>query len=243
MISILLHSVEKISIELMGLVLFEPITYISNILLAGFSLFWYYRLKVLGDDSEMSRSFSRYFLFMGLAPFISGQAHLFDYYIHHNYLHVVGWSFIALGTYYFQRGSAADYSTKLKKRLNLAFIILLITSIVTYFGYQALFVLDTEKITVGVPGFFAVSISSAIGYVLFLVPMNYVKYRYQKNAGSGVILLGIVLSAFTLVLHSKKFTIGPHINHNVLSHVVLIFCYYLYFLGMKKKIIGFEAVV
>ena len=69
---------------------------------------------------------------------------------------------------------------------------------------------------------------------------NFIKFQNEKDAGSGVILLGIVLSAFTLVLHSKKFSLSPHINYNVLSHFVLIMCYYLYFIGMRKKIRGYE---
>lgn len=233
---------DKISIELFGLILYEPITYISDLLLAGFSIFWFTRLKREGSEANMSQSFSRYFLFMGIAPFISGQAHLFDHYIDHNYFHVLGWSSAALGTYYFQRGCAMDFSIELKKKLNWIFVVLLVASITSYIAYQLFMDVDTNKVTVGVPGFILVSIFTAIGYVLFLVPMNYIKFQNEKDAGSGVILLGIVLSAFTLVLHSKKFSLSPHINYNVLSHFVLIMCYYLYFIGMRKKIRGYEEV-
>jgi len=81
---------EKLSIEFMGLILYEPITYLSDIILAIFSLFWYSKLRKEVYEDSMSQSFSRYFLFMGIAPLISGQAHLFDYYIDHNFFHVIG---------------------------------------------------------------------------------------------------------------------------------------------------------
>ena len=233
---------EKLSIEFMGLILYEPITYLSNILLAMFSLFWYTRLRREDSGDSMSQSFSRYFLFMALAPLISGQAHLFDYYIDHNFFHVLGWSNIAVATYYFKRGSAMDFSLKVKDKLNWIFIVLLIASISTYVLYQFFGDIDLDKTTIGVPGFAAVSIFTAISYVGFIVPLNYIKLQRDKNAGSGLILLGIVLTIGTLVVHSKKFSLSPHLNYNVLAHVILIFCYYLYFLGMRKKIRGYEGI-
>lgn len=233
---------EKIAVEFMGLTLYEPITYLSDIILALFSFFWYTRLKKEAADDSMSQYFSRYFLFMGLAPFISGQAHLFDYYIDHNFVHVTGWIFIALGTYYFLKGSAMDFSVELKNKLNWVFLTLLIMSVGSYILYQLVGDIEPDKKTVGVPGFFLVSTFTAINYILFLVPLNYFKFMKEKNAGSGLILLGIVLSTGTLVLHSKQFSLGPHLNHNVLSHIVLIFCYYLYFLGMRKKVRGYEGI-
>ncbi len=232
---------EKLSIEFMGLILYEPITYLSDIILAIFSLFWYSKLRKEVYEDSMSQSFSRYFLFMGIAPLISGQAHLFDYYIDHNFFHVIGWSNIAIGTYYFQRGSAMDYSLEVKDKLNWMFILLLIASISTYFIYQFVGDIDPNKKTVGVPGFAAVSIFTAISYIGFIVPLNYIKLQRDKNAGSGLILLGIVLTVGTLVVHSKKFSLGPHVNYNVIAHVILVFCYYLYFLGMRKKIRGYEG--
>lgn len=233
---------EKIAIEFMGLRLYEPITYLSDILLATFSLFWYTRLKKEAAEDSMSQSFSRYFLFMGIAPLVSAQAHLFDFYIDHNFVHVLGWSNIAIGTYYFQRGSAMDFSLEVKDKLNWIFIVLLIASISTFVTYQLIGDIDPNKSTVGVPGFAAVSIYTAISYIGFIVPLNYIKFQRDKNAGSGLILLGIVLSIGTLVVHSKKFSLGPHLNYNVLSHVILVFCYYLYFLGMRKKIRGYEGI-
>ncbi len=133
-----------------------------------------------------------------------------------------------------------DFSVDLKNRINWIIKALLVSSILFYFAYQFLVDVDTEKTTVGVPGFMAVSIFTAVGYLAFLVPMNYVKFTKEKDAGSGLILLGIVMTAGTLVLHSKKFSLSPHINYNVLAHIVLIICYYMYFLGMRKKIRGYE---
>jgi peptidoglycan/LPS O-acetylase OafA/YrhL len=124
--------------------------------------------------------------------------------------------------------------------LNWIFIVLLVASISTFLLYQFFGDIDLDKTTIGVPGFAAVSIFTGISYVGFIVPLNYIKLQRDKNAGSGLILLGIVLTIGTLVVHSKKFSLGPHLNYNVLAHIILIFCYYLYYSGMRKKIRGHE---
>lgn len=234
---------EKISVTIMGLVLMEPVTYLSDLILTSFSLFWFYRLRKTAPKGRIKELYARFFLFMALATLTGGHSHLLGHYINHNYYHVIGWCFAAFATYYFQRGSAYDYTELIRKRLDKVFLLLLVIAICTYFGYQMFGTFDRTVHTVGVPGFAAVSTFTAIGYLGFIVPLQFNKFNKEKDAGSAIILLGIVLSAGVLLLHSKRWSLGPYLNFNVLAHFVLIFCYYIYFLGMRKKIIAYEDVV
>ena len=224
----------KLSIELFGLTLYEPATFVSDIYLTIVCLmFRQAMLKV--SLNEHSKLYANFFLFLAFGTIAGGLSHLFGHYISHNYGHVLAWVFSSMGVYFFQRGSAFDYGDKLKGLLNKVFLIQLIVTIGIYFGYQMFgdFVDDPSK--VGVPGFLAVSVSMTIGLVGFVFPLHLYKFFKEGDNGSGIVTMGIILSAGAALVHVKHWSLNIYANYNVVAHVILSLCYYIYLLGMKNE--------
>ena len=65
----------------------------------------------------------------------------------------------------------------------------------------------------------------------------------EKDHGSAIFLMGIVSSVAALIIQSKKWGINEYINHNVVAHIVLGVCYYLYYLGVRQKIVKYEGLI
>lgn len=226
---------EKVVIELWGLTLYEPETFVSDIYLTIVCFLFWKEIKVT-SSSVYANNYANFFLFLAFGTIVGGIAHLFAFYISHNYFHVLAWSLSAFGLYSIQRASAYDFPIKTKKILNSIFIIQFVLSILTYASYQLFgeFVDDVSK--VGVPGFMAVSISSGIALVGFVVPLHLIKYFRDRDNGSGIIILGVFLSAGAAVVHAKSWSLNQYINYNVIAHIILSICYYIYMLGIKIKV-------
>ena len=125
---------EKVSIELFGLILLEPSTFVSDIGLAVFSFALFLNLKRAFPGSEFQKNYGFLFLFMGIATFVSGFGHLFGNYLDNYLLHALGWSCTAIGVYFMQTGSAYDFPKKIRKILGPIFLVQVGISILVYFG-------------------------------------------------------------------------------------------------------------
>ena len=224
-------------IEVGGMRLYEPETFISDIYLTIVCYFFWREIK-RSSNTDYGNYYANFFIFLAMGSVVGGVAHLFAHYIPNNYLHVLAWSLSALGLYYVEVASAFDYPKKVKKVLNSIFLIQYIVSVGVFVGYQLFgdFVHDTTL--VGVPGFTAVSISIGISLVGFVVPLHLIKYFKERDNGSGIIILGVFLSAGAAVVHAKKWSLNLYINYNVVAHIILSLCYYIYMLGMKIKVSG-----
>tara|TARA_B100000508_G_scaffold140936_2_gene144397 strand:- start:2829 stop:3545 length:717 start_codon:yes stop_codon:yes gene_type:complete len=232
---------EKVSIELWGYTLLEPSTYVSDVLLAVFSLGLFMSLKRMFPSSKFQMYYGYFFFFMALSTLTGGHAHLLANYFDHYLFHSLSWAFSALAIYNMQMGSAFDYPEKVKKILSPVFLVQLIISVLIYFGYQLFGDVTVTHDTVGTPGFLAVKISLGIAFIGFILPLHVYKIMKEKDHGSAIFLMGIVSSVAALIIQSKKWGVNQYINYNVVAHLVLAICYYLYYLGVRQKIAKYEG--
>lgn len=234
---------EKVSIELFGLTLLQPNTFISDVGIAflGFGLFL--SLKKLFPSSKIRVYYGFFFLFIGISTFIGGNAHLIEHYTEHYLFHAFGWSVSAVAIYFMQRGSANDYPEKIKKILNPIFLFQMVISVLIYLGYQLFGGVEVDHNFVGTPGFLAVKISIGVGFIVFILPLHVYKIMKEKDHGSAIFLMGIVSSVAALIIQSRKWGVNEYINHNVVAHMVLGVCYYLYYLGVRQKIVKYEGLI
>lgn len=229
---------DKVSIELWGMILYEPETFVSDIFLTVVCLL-FRRSMLQTSHSDFSRQFANFFGMMSLGTLMGGISHLLGYYLSHNWIHVAGWIFSSTGLYYFQRGSAFDFP-KSRVWLNKVFLAQLIVSISIYVGYQAFGDFEVDHTRVGVPGFMAVSASIGVALLVFIMPLNLVKFFRDKENGSGIVVMGIILSATAGIVHARGWALSQYFNHNVIAHIILALCYYLYVMGMKIKVLSYE---
>jgi hypothetical protein len=233
-------AMHKVTIELFGLQLLEPSTYLSDLFLATFSFGLFWSLRNLFLTSNIRKVYSGFFLFMGCSTLVGGHAHLLGNYIDHYYFHAISWTFSSIGLFFMQQGSLMDFSEKTKKYLQPLFMAQLAISIGAYFGYQMFAVDSVSHDHVGTPGFAAVKVSQAVGYLGFIVPLQVTKFIREKDSGASLILMGLVVSIGALLVQSKQWGFGPNFNHNDVAHVILAFVFYLFYWGIRLKIVNNE---
>lgn len=233
---------EKHSIELFGLTLLEPSTYLSDIALTIFSLGLYFALRRSFPTSDYGKKYSFFFLFLSLSTIIGGHAHLFGHYIDNYLFHALAWSFSSTGIYFLQVGSAYDYNKGLRSKLNMVFLIQLVISVGIYFGYQLFGNVVVDHTKVGTPGFQAAVVSMAIAFLGFIAPLHANKFIKEKDNGSAIFLMGLICSIAAPIIQGKQWGIGKYFNHNDVAHLVLMVCYYIYFLAIRIKVQNYESV-
>jgi hypothetical protein len=229
-------TMEKVTLDLFGFTLLEPSTYISDMFLTAFSLGLYFSLKKLYPSNRQSILYSRFFLFMGLGTLIGGHAHIFAMYISHYLYHALAWSMASLGLFYLQMGSLYDFDKRFKSILKPLFIAQLVISVAVFFGYQLFGGVEVNHHQVGTPGFDAVKVTQALGYLGFIVPLHLLKFYSEKDNGSAIILMGMVVSLGALLVQSKQWAISKHFNHNDIAHIIMAFVYYLFYWGIRLKV-------
>ena len=182
-----------------------------------------------------------FFLFMGISTTTGGCAHLFGYYLPNYLLHSAAWSLSAAGVYALQRGSVYDYPDKIRNILNKVFLLQLVLSVAIYFGYQLYNNFPIDNSQVGTPGFQAVMVSTAIGFIGFILPLHLIKLVKEKDNGAAIFLMGMVISLAAPLIQGKGWGISAWFNHNDVAHIILAVCYYIYYLSIRLKVQQYNA--
>ena len=81
---------EVTSINIFGIHITEPFTWLTNWLIAGFSFYFGHLLYHDKEASEQKKYWSMFFLFIGAASMTGGTAHGFITYVGNNF-HLAAW--------------------------------------------------------------------------------------------------------------------------------------------------------
>lgn len=212
-------------INLWGLVILEPGTIISDILMGLACIFFFFRLLAL-DEIKKNRFFPRFFLFLGFSSFVAALAHgLFNYF--GVYLHSLSWILSGLAIYFLQLGTAILFENEHFKQRFLLFIKM------QFLIYMVLIFVVSDFIVLKLN--FVISMIGIISPVYFV---DYVKKGYRNNL---YIVTGVFLAILPSLYHRSEFNFGYIFNMNDLSHFFLILCIYFVFLGVKDRF--FEPLV
>ena len=92
------------TIELLGLTVTEPFTWITNWMVAAASFYFGHMLYHKKNSDTQMKFWAMFFLFMGLASITGGTAHGYIMYVGNNF-HYAAWIFAGIAVYGAQRAT------------------------------------------------------------------------------------------------------------------------------------------
>lgn len=209
------------TIEFLGLHITEPSTWLTNWLVAAFSFGFGHFLYNDKFADAPQKFWSIFFVFIGLASLIGGTAHGFINYVGQNF-HYAAWIFTGLAIF------AAQLATiQLIENDKLR-------SIVRIFIYAQLLVLVSSVMYLH--NFDSVRINSAVGLLGVVMPFSLIHYVKHRDKRSALIMIGILSNLIPGAVHAFKISYNEWFNFNDISHVVMIFCFYLLYKGAKQNV-------
>jgi len=203
------------TINVFGLELMEPGSFITDILLAIATYTFYSKFK----KDKSNTFYSYFFLFMGLSFFFSAFGHLLYHYTGKP-LQIFGWIFSALSIYFIEQAVLKEIkSDNLRKRLNFATNLQFLLFIIAVVFFQH---------------FIVVTINLVVGIMGLVVPILGIQAFNQNSKKNILIISGFLFSALPGFLYRQELDfIG--LNGKELSHLILIFCFYIIYLGINTQ--------
>ncbi len=214
------YTMEKQFIEIFSLKLLEPGTFISDLLLAFASYYFYTSIKKVAI-TKYHNQISYFFLFMGFSSFAGAFAHSLFLYTGKS-LHYVSWILTGISGFFIELGISSYINNDKKRSLFELFIKI---KLLAFFIITSIFM-----------DFVVVKINTAIGMLGMVSPIllfRMIKFEKKNNV---YVLLGILLAIIPAFLHKTKFEFAGIFNMNDLSHFFLIICLFLVYFGLKSAI-------
>ncbi|MDW5290291.1 DUF6962 family protein [Formosa sp. PL04] len=215
------------SIELFGLVLHEPVTALTDVLVSIICLVAYIKLNALPQQSQIQGLFKYYFLSMSLATFLGGVlGHAFMPYLPF-YMKLPGWITSMLSIALIER-ALIQYSRQwidpkigaFFSKLNIIeLVVFLILSLVTL-NFQFVLIHAAYGMGIVVTGF--------TGFV----------YLKEKSTGSKQILYAMIFSTIGAIFFVFRIGLNTWFNHVDISHVFMMIASVLIYKGAKNLIKG-----
>ncbi|MDR2009283.1 MAG: hypothetical protein LBQ22_02225 [Bacteroidales bacterium] len=206
-------------IEIWGILINEPGSFISDLIMGIACLFFYFRL-LSKSVNKQHKQLSYFFLFFALTSIIGAFAHGFNY-IFGMSLHILSWSCSGFAVYFLLAGSSGLITNQwLKNAYN----------IFNIFQLSLLILLILIH-----PSFAIAKISMAFslaGIILPLYIVDTIKNSYLTNL---YIFFAIAIACIPAIFHTIEFEFGYIFNMNDLSHFTLILVFYFVYLGLEKR--------
>ena len=205
---------EENFIYLFGFKLMQPGAFITDQLIAIVTFIFYLQLKKHKETAD----YSYFFLFMSITSFVGGFGHLLYKYAGLP-LQMFGWIFNAFSIYFIEKAAINELADgKLKNFLSKAINFQVVLYLISIFVFRHFMVL---------------TINTVIGMLALVVPVLAVQTFKKEGKNFLLIIVGILLSAAPALLH--KTNIGFSIfSAKEISHLILIVCFYLIFIGINN---------
>lgn len=214
------------SIELWGLVINEPVTVLTDLLITAVCLFAFFKLKRTGKPSPIRTFLMYYMLLMGVATAIGGiVGHGLMSYLGF-FWKTPGWILSMLSIALFERAAIYYARPLISKKLG------------DYFGWlniiELLIFIAISFITLN---FWFVQIHAAYGLVIVVTSFSILVYVKRQDRGSRTFLVGVGWSAVAAVFYFFKWGIGPWFTHFDVCHVFMAISSVYFYLGARRIIL------
>jgi hypothetical protein len=204
----------------LGIIILEPMTAATDLLLAVFCIYFYNRLRLPKPSEPLLKFWRLFFLIMGISTLFGTMAHGLRHYMSDdvfkfawmgmNLSSVLSSYFLLLATIEMMRGD----NEELLRRLQL--IALIVTLLIT-------------GATLALNEFSLIKIYAGF-VVLLAVYRNYATFK-QGVKGTGLIAFGFGLSMLSILVHTAKFSLHEYFNFKDLSHIIILVSLYFIFMG------------
>jgi MFS family permease len=208
------------SIQIWNLQVDEPITTLTDLVLATVSFYAFYRIRKQGEKGRFREFFGYYFLSLGLGALTGGLlGHAFLYRI------APGWKLISWVLAIISVSLMIHAMVEVTRpliRVRLTRMILLVNWMLMPL---ALF------LTMSRLSFSPVTLYTIYGMLLVVGSLSF--YTYRKTGSRGVFrfLLAVGLGLISALIFSKQWGFSPWFNHNDISHLILAACAILFYKG------------
>lgn len=208
------------SIQIGNLQVDEPITTLTDIILATVSFIAFYRIRRQGEKGRFRGYFGYYFLSLGLGALTGGLlGHAFLYRIAPGWK-LISW-FLAIISVSLMIHAMVEMARPLVRR-RLARTILLIN----WFLMPLALYLTMRKIS-----FSPVTLYTIYGMLLVVGSLSLFTYLKTGSWGVSRFLLAVGLGLISALIFSKQWGVSPWFNHNDISHLILAICAILFYRG------------
>lgn len=216
-----------ITIYLGGLRIDEPMGTLTDLLVSGLCIIFFFKLHKSGINNRSTTLFKYYFLLMGIATLLGGVfGHAFLYALSMPWK-LPGWITSMFSIMLIER--AAINHTR----------ILFSEKTIKILGYINIIELTTFMILSIVTLDFAfVEFHSGYGLMFVVLGLEGYLYYKTKNEASKFILIGIALAAVGALFFMNKWIIHPWFNHLAASHSILAIAAYFFYQGAKRIDLG-----
>ncbi len=204
-------------IELMGWQLADPLTFISDLMMSAVCFYCGHRL-FYDFEIKYAKFFGLFFLFLGLSAFLGGSSHLLE-----NYTgkpgHMTAWMVQGVSIIFVELACVRLIEGNKYKKLLRAFIYAL-------FGFfiARLFSVQTFEV---------VKMNSTLGLIGFVFVIHLVNYFQKKQKQFLHVPLAIALFLLPAFIHGFSIYYNDWINQNVISHIILLPCYYILYRSVR----------
>ncbi|MBK6265020.1 hypothetical protein JKA74_08220 [Marivirga sp. S37H4] len=210
--------IEHTYIELMGLTLADPLTFLTDLLMAGVCFFCGHRL-FYDFGNKYSKLFGLFFLFLGFASFMGGTSHLLDEYLG-KIPHLMAWLVQGVAILFVELACVRLIEKNRFRNLLRA---------ITY-GLFGIFISRLFNIQ----SFEVVKVNSTIGLMGFVFVIHLMKYYTTRVTAYLNVPLAIILFLIPAFIHGFGIFYNAWIDQNVISHLLLLPCYYLLYRSVGK---------
>ncbi|UXX80790.1 hypothetical protein N7E81_06715 [Reichenbachiella carrageenanivorans] len=214
------------TIELLGLQVTEPMTWITNWMVAVSCFVFGHRL-FHDEQADLSQKFwALFFLFMGMASMTGGVAHGFIHYVGHKFHHGA-WLLSGIAVFCAQL-AVLPLIEKDKVR-----------SAVRIFCYVQLMAMSASVLIF--QHFSCVLVDSVVGLIGVVIPVSLVHFAKNKDRRSLWVVIGVLTNLLPAMIHLLKFSINEWFNFNDISHVVMIGCFYVMYRAAATRAVATVA--
>jgi hypothetical protein len=210
-------------VALFGIQVLEPVTSLTDIMVALVCFFAFFRLGQLPATGRMYQYFRLYFLLTGIATTSAGLiGHAFLYLFSFEWK-MIGWAFSATGIL------MMEWATLLFVRATLAGPVYRGLWVLTALKYLAfwVFMLTTRN-------FLVTQIFAASGLVVVVLFLQIAHYRKTGHPGSRRVILALLFSLLPALAYNYKLTLHVYFNHHDISHLLMAVFVFLMYRGVDK---------
>lgn len=208
------------SIEFFGLQVTEPMTWITNWMVAVACFFFGHKL-FYDEEADLSQKFwALFFLFLGLASVTGGTAHGFINYVGHKF-HYAAWLLSGLSIFCAQLAVLPLIENRK------------IRTVVRLFCYAQLMVMSASVIIFR--HFSSVLWDSIVGLIGVVIPVSLAHYSKRRDRRSALVVVGVLSNLLPAIIHMLKLSFSQWFNFNDISHVVMIGCLYIMYRAARTQ--------
>lgn len=216
-------------LHLAGLIISEPTTFLTNLLLAVTGIYLGSRfLSGRHAGPEFIRQYGLFLMLTGISALWGGVfSHGLKVYFAVEYS-IPGWITAFVAAYYMAGGAISHLqycnlapfdNDIVVRRIKMVNLLILLSAIIFIFIK---------------PHFMVVAVNAAIVLVAAGLFCEWIAYKNTGDKGSFLFLVAVTISILTILLFLFKINAEPWFNTNDLSHLVMIGCMFIFAKGFEQ---------